>query len=188
MGLRFAIADPPYLGRAVRWYGEGGKGHQNGEGQADNHPEAYLWDMPETHQQLVKDLDTNFDGFAIAMSVHSLSTYLEVIQTDSRNGIRVGVWHKPNALPSNSRIGNFWEPVLFKVPQSRRSRENGDQVKDVLTASPLQSGFIGAKPQAWTEWVCAVMGYQQGDEIIDLFNGSGAVAKAIDKIKNERLF
>jgi hypothetical protein len=75
--MKLCIADPPYLGRAVRWYGEGGCGYGNGVNQADNHPEAYLWDLPETHKQLVRDLERDFDGWAIAMSVHSLSTYLE---------------------------------------------------------------------------------------------------------------
>ena len=89
--MKLCIADPPYLGRAVRWYGAGGIGYGSGIGQADNHPEAALWDDPETHKQLAKDLMENYDGFAIAMSVHSLSTYLSVIETKDRNGIRVCV-------------------------------------------------------------------------------------------------
>ena len=182
--MKIAIADPPYLGRAVRWYGVGGCGDGYGKGQADQHPEAYLWDQPQTHQQLVKDLDEQYDAWAIAMSVHSLSTYLQVVETDSRNGIRVGVWHKPSASPSGSRIANHWEPVLFRIPADRRAWGKGESVKDVFSAPPLRSNFVGAKPPSWTEWVLDVLGYMPGDEVTDIFAGSGAVTKALQTIEN----
>jgi hypothetical protein len=185
--MKIAIADPPYLGRAVRWYGEGGCGDGYGIGQADQHPEAHIWDNPDTHKQLVKDLDENYDAWAIAMSVHSLSTYLSVVETDSRNGIRVGVWHKPSSSPSGSRIGNYWEPVLFRIPKERRGHNSGNSMKDVLVASPLRTNFVGAKPPAWTEWVLDILGYQTGDIVIDLFTGSGAVSNVIDSL-DSRIF
>jgi hypothetical protein len=183
--MKLAIADPPYLGRAVRWYGENGCGDGHGKNQADNHPEAYLWDLPETHRQLVRDLEQNYDGWAIAMTVHSLSTYLQEVETDSRNGIRVGVWHKPSAYPSGSRIGNYWEPVLFRIPQSRKGRALGKAVKDVLTVPPLRSNFVGAKPKEWTEWVLQMLGYEQTDEVHDLFAGSNAVTNAISALNGK---
>jgi hypothetical protein len=177
--MKFAIADPPYLGRAERWYGENGCGDGYGHGKADQHPEAHLWDLPETHQKLVQQLENDFDGYAIAMTIHSLSTYLQVIETDSRNGIRVMAWIKPIAVPSGNRIATTWEPVIVKVPKERRGHSKGKSMKDHLICNPLQSGFMGAKPPSWTEWVLDAMGYQDGDEVIDLFNGSGAVANAI---------
>lgn len=179
--LKLCIADPPYLGRAVRWYGQGGCGNGYGKGQADNHQRAADWDNPNTHKQLVSDLDAEYDGWAIAMSVHSLSTYLEIIKTDSRNGYRVCVWHKPSAVPSGNRINNNWEPVLVKVPKNRRGwKSNLPKTKDVLIANPLKSNFIGAKPKEWTYWVLDLLGYQQGDTVHDLFRGSGAVEQAIN--------
>jgi hypothetical protein len=174
--VKLCIADPPYLGRAVRWYGVGGCGNGKGEGQADQHAEAAIWDDPQTHRDLVKKLEKEYDGWAIAMSVHSLSTYLQEVETDSRNGIRVCVWHKPSSYPSGSRIANVWEPVLFRVPKERRSRGTGNNVNDVLTCSPQGIGFVGAKPNAWTRWVLDVLGYTEGDTVDDLFNGSGSVA------------
>lgn len=183
---RLCIADPPYLGRAVRWYGEGGCGNGYGQGQADNHADAAKWDNPETHKQLVRDLQANFDGWAIAMSVHSLSTYLSVVETDSRNGIRVCVWHKPSAMTSGNRITNSWEPVLVKVPKDRKGWGSGlPRITDVATINPPRSGFIGAKPIEWTYWVLDLMGYQDGDEVVDMFEGSGAVRQAIAQ---QRLF
>jgi hypothetical protein len=184
--MKLAIADPPYLGRAVRWYGAGGCGDGKGKGQADNHPEAYLWDSPQTHIQLVRDLNAKYDGWAIAMSVHSLSTYLQEIETDSRNGIRVCVWHKPSAIQSGSRISNNWEPVLIKVPSTRKGwKSEAPRVKDVLTANPLRQNFVGSKPYEWTRWVLDLLGYEEGDTVDDLFNGSGAVSEAL---KEQRLF
>ncbi len=184
--MKLAIADPPYLGRAVRWYGEGGCGDGYGKNQADNHPEAHLWDNPDTHKDLVKTLNENYDAWAIAMSVHSLSTYLEVVDTESRNGIRVGVWHKPSSYPSGSRIGNYWEPVLFSIPKSRRGRDSGNSVKDFLSCPPLRSNFVGAKPQEWTDWVLSILGYIEGDTVDDLFKGSGAVSEGIIKKRENK--
>jgi hypothetical protein len=178
--VKLCIADPPYLGRAVRWYGAGGCGNGKGQGQADNHPEAYLWDKPETHQQLVRKLEEEFDGWAIALSVHSLSTYLSIVETDSRNGIRVCAWHKPNAVTSGSRISNHWEPVLVRVPKERRGWSSGlVRTKDVISISPPRRGFVGSKPHEWTEWVLGLMGYQDGDTVEDLFAGSGMVTEYI---------
>lgn len=177
--MKLCIADPPYLGRAVRHYGEGGRAYGRGKGKSDNHPEAHIWDNPETHKQLVRDLENNYDGWAIAMSVHSLSTYLEVVQTESENGIRVCVWHKPNAIPSGSRVMNYWEPVLIRIPKGRKQRIVGNNVQDIFTANAPRVGFSGAKPNEWTFWVLNLLGYQDNDVVDDLFHGSGAVANAL---------
>lgn len=177
--MKFAIADPPYLGRAVRWYGVGGCGVGYGQGQADQHPEAAVWDLPQTHIQLVEDLQRDYDGWAIAMSVHSLSVYLSAVETDSRNGIRVGVWHKPAAVTSGSRVTNCWEPVLFKIPQDRRGWKSGTASRDVFTFNPPKSGFMGAKPKEWVQWVVEVLGVTEQDSVEDLFYGSGAVTQAL---------
>ena len=179
--LKFAIADPPYLGRAERWYGPSGCGIAHGEGQADNHDEAFKWDDEGTHAKLVEQLEQDFDGWAIAMSVHSLSTYLKIIDTDSRNGIRVCVWNKTSAVTSGSRIKNSWEPVSIKVPKDRRGYTIGQRVTDVLTCNPPRIGFMGAKPHQWTHWVCDLMGVQAEDSVTDLFVGSGLVTAALQQ-------
>ena len=182
--MKLCIADPPYLGRSVRWYGKGGCGDGNGRNQADNHPEAHLWDQKETHQNLVRQLQEQFDGWAIAMSVHSLSTYLQIVETDSRNGIRVCVWHKPSAITSGNRITNHWEPVLVKIPQTRKGWSNDHaRMSDVLTVNPPKNNFRGSKPPEWTHWVLDLLGYTEGDEVVDLFEGSGAVTHALNQLR-----
>lgn len=174
--MKLAIADPPYLGRGVRWYG-GGRGSSPRWPAADNHPEAGRWDTPEAHMQLVEELTANYDGWAIAMSADSLPLYLSVCPAD----VRVMVWHKRNALPSGWRVMNTWEPVVTRIPSSRRARVKGHvATRDLLDAPNKPSGFVGSKPKEWTQWVLESLGYESGDEVADIFPGSGAVQRAID--------
>ncbi len=107
------------------------------KGRADQHPEAYLWDKAETHINLALDLLHKYDGFAIACTTHSLSTYLSVIPTHSENGIRILSWVKPASLPSGSRITQSWESVIIKVPKDRKGRGKGKQMVDYLIFQTL---------------------------------------------------
>ena len=47
-----------------------------------------------------------------------------------------------------------------------------------LSAAHPVSGFVGSKPSAWTHWVLDLLGFQPGDEVTDVFPGSGAVERA----------
>lgn len=171
-GLRMAIADPPYLGRARRWYGENGRGSGGGLHRADEHPEASNWDDPDSHRALIGWLLGNYDAWAVALHPDSLPLYLAAAPV----GVQVMVWHKRNAVPSGARVRNCWEPVLVWTP--RRARGTGLAVNDVLEAPAPGGGFAGAKPAAWTRWVLDALGYdvERGDTVADLFGGSGAVA------------
>ena len=60
MDVRFAYADPPYLGRC-HYYGH-------------HHEAPYgCWDDPMTHVELLNYLDREYDGWAYSMSSSSLS-------------------------------------------------------------------------------------------------------------------
>lgn len=175
--MRLAIADPPYLGRANRWYGDG-RGSGGGRHVADHHPDARAWDSAETHRDLVRRLCDEYDGWVIASAPDSLPIYLSACV-----GVvpRVMVWHRRNAPPSGSRIGNMWEPVILRVPDGRSAHGTGMHVSDVLDAPAPRQNFAGAKPAAWTRWVLDALGYEPGvDTIDDLFAGSGAVGSVID--------
>jgi hypothetical protein len=184
---KFAIADPPYYGRAVRWYGEGGCGAGYGKNQADNHPEAHIWDKPEAHLQMLKNLRTNYDGFAIATSVMGLNVYLQEIDLSQGSGYRLAIWHKPLSSPSGSRIRNVYEPVIIYIPQDRRGYANHERLDDLRTINIERNGFVGAKPQGWVEWVLDLMGATRDDEVDDLFHGSGAVTQALNNWKYNQL-
>ena len=73
-----------------------------------------------------------------------------------------------------------WEAVILRQPDARRAYGTGHATGDVLSAPHPMSGFVGAKPAAWTRWVLDMLGYQPGDEVDDLFPGSGAVQRAME--------
>ena len=180
--MKMAIADPPYLGRAHRYYGVGGYAKGHGEGRADEHPDAAEWDKPERHVALVRQLQADFDAWAIAMTVHSIGVYASAVNLDSRSGYRFAAWVQPRSVPSGSRITTSWEPVLLHVPQERRRHKTGPNVPDHLNSPPASSGFMGAKPKAWTRWVLDLMGFNpEHDTVTDLFPGSGAVTSEINQ-------
>lgn len=175
--MKLAIADPPYLGRSNRWYGDG-RGSSGGRHVADHHPDARAWDNAETHRDLIRRLCDEFDGWAIAAAPDSLPVYLGACV-----GVvpRVMIWHRRNAPPSGSRVGSMWEPVILRIPNGRSAHGTGLTVSDVLDAAAPRQSFAGSKPDAWTRWVLDALGYRPGeDELHDLFNGSGAVAAAAD--------
>lgn len=173
---RLAIADPPYLGRAHRWYGVGGRGSGAGRGRADEHPDARVWDDPQSHRALIDRLCAEYDGWAVAAAATSLAVYLAAAPAD----VRVMIWHRRNAAPSGSRIQESWEPVIVRVPKLRTARGTGPAMRDVLDAGSPRIGFTGAKPESWTRWVLDALGYDpELDTIDDLFSGSGAVARAV---------
>lgn len=174
--MRLAIADPPYLGRANRWYGTG-QGAGKGRGRPDFHAEAAAWDDPRQHVALVEHLTASYDGWAIAAHADSLSFYLSVCPPD----VRVMVWVRHNAPPSGARVKNDWEPVIVHIPKERRPRAYGTQSADALTRGVQGIGFTGSKPPEWTRWVLASLGYDPAtDTVDDLFPGSGQVAAVAD--------
>ena len=185
--MKFAIADPPYYGKAKRWYGKGGVGYGYGKGQADNHPDAELWDKPEAHLQLLRDLESQYEGFAIATSVYGLNVYLQQVDLGWSSGYRLAIWHKPISAPSGSRIRNAYEPVIIKVPESRRGYKSHARMDDIATINIRRNGFIGSKPKEWTWWVLDLMGANAADRIDDLFHGSGAVESAIQEWRELRM-
>lgn len=197
--MKLCIADPPYLGYASMWYGSEDvstvdtstnaavdyrRRPQAGSTEkstitpprkADHHPDAHLWDEPEKHAELVRTLERDYDGWAIAMNPPNLADYLRWVTVD----VRITVWVKPNAMPTNSRPIRSWEPVLLHVPQGRRRANGRPPTRDYLVAARSGS-FAGEKPPAWTRWVLDMLGYDpETDTVDDLFHGSGSVAAEI---------
>jgi hypothetical protein len=176
--MRLAIADPPYLGRGNRIYGNGCGNTQ--AGRADTHPNAREWDAPERHIQLLDELQA-FDGWAVACSPNSIPLYLAHAPADAR----LLIWYRKNAQPHSHRIRSSYEGVLTLIPEGSRAHKTGLARDDVLVAPTTSTGkakgaFTGAKPPAWTRWILDVLGYDpDSDELIDMFPGSGAVTREI---------
>jgi hypothetical protein len=189
--MRLAIADPPYLGTAEMLYGARQLAAMNVGGslgrhttdrdgpmhKADAHPDAVSWDDPVTHRAMVDDLVAGFDGWGIALRPGELFHYLRWVPDDTR----IAVWHDPQTMPTGSHPRRRWEAVLvYRPPGRRRITDVPTPVGDVLTCPHTATGFAGAKPLAWVEWVLAMMGYcPTHDTVDDLFHGSGAIAAAL---------
>lgn len=164
--MRFAYADPPYLGCGVKHYG-----HQ--------HDDAADYDRIEAHAALVARLVAEFpDGWALSLHTPSLRAILNLCPDD----VRVGGWFKPFAsFKPNVNPGYCWEPVIFSGGRSAAARggRTAATVRDYVSANiTLQKGTSGAKPEAFCFWLFEFLGAQDGDEFHDLFPGSGAVARA----------
>lgn len=159
--LRFAYADPPYVGCSGFY----------------DHPDTARWDDPAAHVELMARLDAEFDGWALSCSTPSLAQLLP----GAPAGTRVGAWVKPfAAYKRNVRVAYTWEPVLWRRIAPRR---DGDPVGRDHIAEPItmRRGLTGAKPDRFAAWVAVLLGWQVGDELVDVFPGTGAVGDYFDR-------
>lgn len=172
----FAYADPVYLG-CSKLYPE--------------HPESYVWDDPERHRQLVEQLVSEFpDGWAMSLSMPSLRTILPMCPEDAR----VAAWVKTFcAFKKGVRPCYAWEPVIIwrgrnpSIVAHPPPVKGGKQTtpKDfTITEGPalpqpitLKKGLTGAKPEAFCEWVLDLLNVCPGDEVVDLFPGTGVMGR-----------
>ena len=92
-------------------------------------------------------------------------------------------WVKPNAIPGSHRLRSTWEPVILYPPTGRRYNRGGVGImSDVLVEPYPRARFRGAKPDAWTRWVLAALGYDPDvDTVTDMFPGSGAVGATLQQ-------
>lgn len=161
--MRFAYADPPYLGCAKRY---------------PEHPDAARWDDPAEHESLMLRLDRAYDGWAYSLSSTSLPELLPLAPA----GIRIAAWVKPfAAFKRNVRCAYTWEPVIFR-PGRDRSADGAPVTRDHLSESiTLRRGLTGAKPEAFCRWVLALLGWIPGDQVEDLFPGTGVMGRVLDQ-------
>lgn len=164
--MRFAYADPPYLGWA-KYY---------------DHPETEVYNTIEGHQALIERLCGEFpDGWAMSLHSPALRTILPLCPDD----VRVMAWVKPFAsFKPNVRVAYAWEPIIVRGGR-KRSKER-DTVRDWIACGiTLKRGFTGAKPAEVGFWLFEVLGMNAEDELADLFPGSGAVTEAWDAWKRQ---
>lgn len=172
--MRFAYADPPYLGQCARY------NHEHGE-------EGGCWDEVETHYHLIERLVVEYpDGWALSASSPSLSVLLPMVP----KGTRIAAWVKTFcAFKRGVRPAYAWEPVLFYGGRNPGMGfrhpppvKGGAQTtpKDFLAAPiTLKKGLTGAKPQAFCHWVLDLLNVQEGDEVHDLYPGTGVMGRVV---------
>jgi hypothetical protein len=161
--VKFAYADPPYLGQGVKHYGS-------------RHADAADCDTLEWHAALIKRLCDEFpDGWALSLHTPSLKVMLDLCPDD----VRVGAWVKPfAAYKPNVPRAYAWEPVIFRG--GRAIPRSSPTVRDFI-AEPItmMKGLPGAKPWRFCWWIFDWLNLEPDDELVDLFPGSGAVTEAL---------
>lgn len=164
--MRFAYADPPYLGC----------------GRLYDHPQAREWDSPETHRALIERLCAEYpDGWAMSLSSPSLRTILPMTPEDCR----VAAWVKPFAIyKPGVNPAYAWEPVIWRGGRKRDRKE--PTVRDWCAENiTLRRGLTGAKPEAVCRWVLDLLGFQLGDTLDDLFPGTGVMDRVVAGLRSE---
>lgn len=174
--MRFAYADPPYLGQGKKHYG-----HQ--------HPEASEWDTLPAHAALIRRLCDEFpEAWALSLSTPSLWHILPLCPEECR----VGGWFKPFAsFKPGVNPAYCWEPVIFwggrsasarggKASATKRDFVRTEECEAPAVAENIttKKGTSGAKPERFSYWLFDFLGVHGGDEFTDLFPGSGAVSRA----------
>lgn len=161
--MKFAYADPPYLGLSAKFY-------------SHLHPDAADYDKPEAHQALIDRLcDEYADGWAMSLHSPALRQILPMCPPD----VRVMSWVKPFAsFKPGVGVAYAWEPIIVRGGR-RRTREQRT-VRDWCAVNiTLRKGFTGAKPRDVIVWLLEVLNATPDDTVDDLFHGSGAVADAL---------
>lgn len=159
--MRFAYADPPYLGQSKKHYGN----HPDFAGEVD-------------HFDLINRLCKHWDGWALSLSVKSLQEVLGQCPED----VITLAWFKPIAPPLGDHRRYNWEPVIVRPLR----RYGPGYAPLACIASPPQFTFrerpaehvIGEKPESFVHWMLASAGVTKDDDFSDLYPGSGAVTRA----------
>lgn len=164
--MRWAYADPPYMGQAKKFYAN----ERDYSGEVDQ-------------VALIRRLQSDFpEGWALSLHVNSLKTLLPLC-----DGARVGAWVKPFAFFKPGVSPKYaWEPIIFKPLRSDRElRKLGrNSVRDWVSANVWgttaaerrQTSLKGRKPPDFCWWLFQLLGATPDDEFHDLFPGTGAVS------------
>ncbi len=154
--MRMAYADPPYPGMSAKYY----RDEATFAGEVD-------------HKALIASLEASgYDGWALSTSSKSLRDVLPLCPP----GVRVCAWVKPIGIPkATNGLHSTWEPLIVC-----RGRQQQPGVRDFLIAQPARFGgsLPGRKPPTFVAWLFDCLGLQVGDELDDLFPGTGIVGRA----------
>jgi hypothetical protein len=170
--VRFAYADPPYLGCCSLY--------------DHYHPDGRCWDDLHTHKGLIGWLTTGYpDGWALSLSSPSLQQILPLCPND----VRVGAWVKPfHAYKKGVRPAYSWEPVIYRGGHNPPWEFHPPPEKDGEATTPkdfhsanitLEKGLTGAKPPSFCSWVLDLLNVRPDDIVDDLYPGTGVMADAI---------
>lgn len=154
--MRFAYADPPYPGLARRYYASA----------EVNHPLliAYLCEQWP-------------DGWALSTSSDALRDVLLMCPPS----VRVCSWHRGERRGRSHRPRDAWEPLIVCGGRARVIEPQESCCNALAAAGKHRSHpgrLVGMKPPAFSRWMFAQLGAMVGDELEDVFPGSGSVSRA----------
>lgn len=173
--IRFAYADPPYPGKARKYY----RDHADFAGEVD-------------HAELIELLEDEFpDGWALSTSAAALPEILPLCPEPKSRGsaggglrrqFRLLAWCKPLSQPGGAPAPSFgWEPIILRGgrgdAQLAYPRDWLVCSPELYTLRPKPDDYVtGAKPPGFCRWLFTCAGLRPDDELVDLFPGSNAVA------------
>lgn len=162
--MRFVYADPPYPGKAGYY------------------PERQEVD----HAELVEGLVAEYpDGWALSTSAVALGRVLRCCPV----GVRVCSWHRSVRRTRSRRALSEWEPLIVAGGRPLRVDVVQD-LTDALVARGRHRAYpgavVGMKPPAFAVWMFGQLGALPGDELVDLFPGSGAIGRAWSRYAGPR--
>jgi len=168
--MRFAYADPPYPGRGGLY------------------PEGEEVD----HARLIARLVAQFpDGWALSTAADALQHVLGLCPA----GVRVGAWTRQARRAKSRRPVSGWEPLII-CGGRELATDRPQRVLDVMIEADVEEralstalvhhgrhrsypgALIGMKPPAFAVWLFSQLGARPGDELADLYPGSGAITRA----------
>lgn len=154
--MRLAYADPPYPGKARRYY----RKESTYAGEVD-------------HRALIASLEASeYDGWALSTSADALRTVLPMCPEEAH----VCPWVKPFGVAKRGAGRQLaWEALIVVRGRSIRPGK-----RDWLRAHCARGGgsLMGRKPLAFCGWMFDMLGLLPGDSFSDLFPGTGVVGKA----------
>ena len=154
--MRVAYADPPYPGMSGFY-----KDHPDFAGEVD-------------HADLIARLVSDYDAWIL----HTASVTLRDVLALCPDGHRVGAWvktfasYKPGVNPAYA-----WEPVIFYGGRNDSSKTKATVADWFPCPITLRKGLTGAKPREVVEWCFRMLGLREGDDLHDLFPGTGIVSE-----------
>lgn len=165
--MKVAYADPPYLKQAQKLYSD-----------AD-------FDRIERWEQLIHDLCQHWpDGWAMSLSSTSLRQILPLCPED----VRIAAWVKPFAsFKPGVNPGYAWEPVIWRGGRKRRARTEWTVPDFVSARIAFEKGLPGAKPEEFCWWLFGLLGLRAGDDLVDIFPGTGIVGRTFEAFQRQHL-
>jgi hypothetical protein len=158
---RFGFADPPYPGLSRKYYGK----EVTFAGEVD-------------HRELIERMLAEFpDGWALCTSAKAL----RAVWLQCPPETRLSIFNRGSRACVSYHARSAYEAVLIYGGRERKM-EPSEVLDDVLTWGGRQhshpDALVGMKPAPFCEWVFRQLGAQRGDELVDIFPGSGAVSRA----------